>query len=237
MATSVLAPGLRLTTCGLALSMVLSVGPAAAQISNAGGGGSGLFGSGGQSLFGSQLNSGFGSAAGQSGQLGGFGSNALTLNQQTGQNGGFVGRTGDDTAAVFEALNQSGNEFLNRFERTMNSRNRGRGQNQASDARPPIRVTLSLGFRPPKAPARNLPGPTADRLNGLLSEKGFSAAATIIDGVALLTGKVADDAERRMLESLAKLEPGVERVDSRLTVQGELLELPPPSPSPSARGN
>ncbi|MEM6799581.1 MAG: hypothetical protein AAF589_08705, partial [Planctomycetota bacterium] len=200
-----LAPIARITlVAGLLAGLA---GEASAQLNNAGGGGGAgaggnLFGSG-QSRFGSALNSGFGAGAGQlgqTGQLGGFGSNALTLNQQAGQNGNFVGRTGEDTGAVFEALNRSGNEFLNRLDRSMNSRNRGRGQNQAVDSRPPIRVNLRLGFRPPAAPPRNLAAPTAQRLNTLLDSKGFPAGTTVNNGIAVLVGEVASEGDRLMLE-------------------------------------
>ncbi|MEM6330548.1 MAG: BON domain-containing protein [Planctomycetota bacterium] len=231
--------------CSFVACCCLVATPAAAQLSNAGGGGggAGLFG-GGQSLFGSSINAGFGANAGgvgqlgQGGQLGGFGSNQFSFSQQTGQDGNFVGRTGGDTGAVFEALNRGSNEFLNRFERTLNSRNRGRGQNQAVDARPPIRVNLRLGFRAPATPSRNLAAPTAERLNLLLADKGFGASASVAGGVAVLTGQVEDDGQRRMLEQLARLEPGISRVENRLNIAGGLIEQPAPGgPIPLAPGS
>ena len=178
-----------------------------------GGGGLGGSGLGGSGLGGS----GFGGGQGGAGSL--SGGQQFNFNTQGGNQGGFIGRDSQDIGAIFESLNQNGEEFLNRFERSMSARDRGRGSNQGVDARPPIRVKLRLGFRPLATPAANLSAPTAGRINSLLVNKGFDGATTrIANGVATITGSVQTEGDRKMLVRLARLEPGVVRVDNRLTV-------------------
>jgi len=178
--------------------------------------GSGFGGSG----FGDAGGSGFGSGQGGAGGL--SSGQQFNFNTQNGDQNGFIGRDSQDIGAMFEALNQNGEEFLNRFERSMTARDRGRGTNQAVDSRPPIRVKLRLGFRKPSAPAMHLAAPTTGRLNTLLLNSGFTSATTRVEnGVAILTGAVQSSGDSKMLARLARLEPGVSSVENRLTVSAE----------------
>lgn len=202
------------------LLVTLQEAGAQLQTNSAGGAaGGGLFGSG-QSLFGG------GGAGG--GQAGVGAQQQFTLNEQGGS-GGFVGRDSSDTGAIFEALNQSGNQFLNRLERSFSGRNRGRGSNQSTDTPPPIRVKLKLGFTPQVAAVSDS---AVERLTQLVSERGFGSVRLAgRRGAVVIDGEVASEGDRRMLARLARLEPGVARVDNRLTIESTRLsegQLPPP---------
>lgn len=195
-------------------SSLFGSGQSAFGGSGFGGGGLGSGGFGGQSGFGQ---GGLGQGGfGQSGfGQGGFGQQGAGQ-----QGGGFIGRDGGEIGAIFEGMQQGANQFMNRFERAMGSRNRGRGQNQSSEAAPKIRVKLKLGFTPPPV----TPAMTAvslSRVNTILTSKNLGTAS-LSGSTVVLTGTVQSASDKLVAEKLAMFEPGVRRVENRLTVAEEV---------------
>ncbi|MEM6656432.1 MAG: BON domain-containing protein [Planctomycetota bacterium] len=205
------------------------VSVASAQQRNTGGGaatgGGSLFGGGssfgGTSSFGGGGSTAFGQASG--GQAA-FGQSSFGQTQAGGQNtSGFVGRSGADSQAFFEQLGRGSNQFFQRLERSFSRRgDRGRGAAQPQEQRPPVRVQLRLGFTPElDATARTVSASTS--INKSLMVKRFDwASVAIADGVATLTGAAPSASDRRLIERLARLEPGVVRVDNQITAPEDL---------------
>lgn len=187
------------------------------SLGGSGGLGGGNFG-GGQGSFGGGLGQGIGGQGG--GGLGG-GGNQLGVNATTqGGNTGFVGRDSQDAQAMFQQMNRNATQFLNQFNQSRNGGgNRGRDANTMQERRPPVRVNLVLGFTPP--PRQDGGGLiTAQRISASLITKGFtSAGVSIGNRVATLTGQVPTADDRRLIERLASLEPGIDRVVNQLTVE------------------
>ncbi|NMC20195.1 MAG: BON domain-containing protein [Thermogutta sp.] len=108
--------------------------------------------------------------------------------------------------------------------RSITSRSR-MGRNQQD----PIRSALKVGF---DVPQRESGGGGEPALAAVSAAKSFASAASRIPGAtveisvqgrtAVLQGTVPSDRERLVAERLALLEPGIERVENRLTV------APPP---------
>jgi hypothetical protein len=180
-------------------------------------GGSGFGGMGmGNSAFGG---SGFGgSAFGRSGMGGGM---------YGGQGGGqaFVGRDSGDMSAVFNQMGRAGTQFFNQMNRNMraggqnrNNRNRqtaGTQENAASA----VRVQLNLGFTPPRPASNVVTNTIRTRLANILPAQGAATPDVTMDGdVAVLRGVAASENQRRVLETLISLEPGVMGVRNEMTI-------------------
>ncbi|WP_146396621.1 BON domain-containing protein [Pseudobythopirellula maris] len=200
---------------------------------------SGGFGTSGFGSSGSSL-SGFGSSGfGQSGGLGqsgfgqsgfgqsGFGQSGLGQSGAGGQ-GAFIGRSGDSMQSLMQSMGQGANNFLNRFENTVNSAlNRG-DANNAEQPRPQVRVKLNVAFTTPASAM-----PAADMVVGEVSERyelrGLDGAnVELTDRTAVLTGEVATADERLLAEKMLAIEPGVSQVVNQLTVRGEAEAVPAP---------
>lgn len=202
----------------------------AQRTSTANSGGSSMFGGsssfGGSSLGGSSLGGGtlggaggFGGATGQSGLGAGLGG-------QAGGQSGFVGRDSSEVANFFGVTNPFSGQAGGRGTQTRGAMNRGRDVNSQDNARPPVMVTVSLGFEPPATPVEYQARQTATRLNAILARQDLSdAKIEVADGVAYISGS-ATESQLRVLKRLARLEPGVSRVEDR-TGEAPTL-LPPP---------
>lgn len=181
------------------------------------GGGAGGFGQGGQGGFGGAggLGQGFGAGGAQGGNT-------------------FVGRDSADVADFFNSRNPLAGQAAGRGTQTRAAMERGRGVNSEDNARPPVLVKVSLGFAPPPQPLAYQAEPTAARLNSMITRHGFDdARIELVDGVAVLSGSVVSESNRRVLTRLARLEPGVSRVEDRTTLVSDDGE-PAPLPTPAA---
>ncbi len=80
-----------------------------------------------------------------------------------------------------------------------------------------LQPMLSLGFeyRPPQSLGANL---TSRLQQSKRFVPGGAVQVQVQDGTATLVGTAADEHERQLLEQMLALEPGIRRVDNRLTV-------------------
>ena len=176
-------------------------------------GGLGSFGQGGfgQSAFGQGA---FGQGAGQSGASG----------QTTLRSGdtGFVGRDIVDIQTFFEAL---GRQSLPQVRPSGASGSRSSGANDIDISPPPVRVKLRMNARyMPSAEAVAATRTSAPKRIGRLMTAGQIEGTSFevnAEGVAHLTGSVANEDEARLAEAIASIEPGVTAVRNALTVRGE----------------
>ncbi len=151
------------------------------------------------------------------------------------QSGDFVGVTVEDARAAAIAtgadraggtegrgqagrspFSQIGSSQLNRAMQAFGSSFRGgRTTNQ-------VRARIRLGFSvPPPKPAQL--AQLGSRLEGRLEKSSWvqtrsPVEVSIENGIATLRGVVATDGDRRLAERLARLEPGIRRIDNQLTV-------------------
>lgn len=171
------------------------------------------------SLFGgtSGANSAIGQGDAQAGAAqSAFGQGAAAANG--GNQQGFVGRDAADAAAFFQALGSNaanGQAVRRQFN---NNANRGRGAEVNQDSRPPVRVELRLGFAPgfERSTARS---ESLDRILRSVANKGLADVAVRLEaGRVTLEGSVPTASDRGLVERIARLEPGVSKVDNQLTI-------------------
>lgn len=82
-----------------------------------------------------------------------------------------------------------------------------------------LQPTINLGFQPPQPSSANVHRNVADamvRVPGI--REGASIAMRVEGGVVVLEGTVSDPHHRALAAQLVALEPGVSKVDNRLTV-------------------
>lgn len=92
------------------------------------------------------------------------------------------------------------------------------GQGAASQ-RPIIRVRLRSAIDVPRRPAKQVEQSVIHSLDILPRRNGLENVGVKMDGrTAILFGTVRDAKHRRMGELMLRLEPGVDRVDNRLTI-------------------
>lgn len=181
-----------------------------------GGFGTSGFGGGG---FGS---SGFGNSA-----FGGQGFNSFGSGQG-GQN--FVGRDSGDMNAVMSQMGRAGTQFFNTMSRNFGNRgNRGRQQDQSGEnERPPVRVRLEVGFAPTPQTASTLATAVNARLQRLAVDHNLGQSQVTSEGdTVVLRGTAESESQRRILEQLVMLEPGVRAVRNEIIVAGTTDESLP----------
>ncbi len=195
-------------------------------MANAGG-----FGAGGMSSFGAGGMGAQGGAFGQTSMMGGgmagggmFGGG---FGQQQGGRAGqrnFVGRDATEVQAGFQnqfgAPQQGGQFFADVVQNFNDLREQRRRWRDRQNAPPPVRVQLRPAF---DLPVRGMNAEVVSglqtRVNQMLETRGVgSAQVESTEQGVVLTGSVASDHDRRLIAVLASLEPGVARVDNRLTV-------------------
>lgn len=185
-----------------------------------------------------------GSMSGQFMDLG----NVNTASQMLGttSNQGFVGADSSDISAVMSLLQGATGRTSTRggiggltssglntrgLSGLTGSRNRTTNRGITSQSRmdrnqqDPIRSALKVGFDVPQLEFGSGGEPGAV---GVSAAKSFASAATRMPGaaveitvqgrMAVLQGTVPSDRDRLLAERLALLEPGIERVENRLTV-------------------
>lgn len=192
-----------------------------------GGGGLGGGGFGGGGLGTGIGQGGFGQGLGQGGlgqMLGGAGGQ-IGFGQQS--NAGFIGRDSADVTAMFESMTRQNEQFMNRFERTMN---RDRNLENAEQAPPPVRVKLKVAFDHPAPTTSPAARAFEQRLNTILAEQNLTGIDVERAGSAVvIRGTAASDWERMLVERLVRLQPGVTSVENQVSLS-ETTDLPLPPP-------
>jgi hypothetical protein len=206
-----------------------------------GGFGSGGFGGGmGRGGFGSGFGSGFGGGGFGTGGFGGGGFGGQGMNGFGGGMGGmgggqaFVGRDSGDMNAVMTQMGRAGTQFFNQMSRNMSARNNRnqRPVDTEETERPPIRVRLQLGF----PASRRAPTAVATDLNTRLARLAVDhrlgePEVAVESGTVVLRGVAESESQRRVLEQLILLEPGVMSVRNEMVVATAPNEEPLPQAS------
>lgn len=136
---------------------------------------------------------------------------------------GFVGR-GDNAGRFVGSQNSTQRRTstnANQFSQLRNTGNQNRGNVNNTNVRQSMRPQVQLGFEP----AATFAGVEPSNFHAQLMDlPGIgSRAAGIVpsfsgDGVVTLTGTVATEDDRRMMEVLTRMEPGVRDVKNELRV-------------------
>jgi hypothetical protein len=197
-------------------------------MSGLGGGG---FGTGG---FGS---GGFGGGGFGTGGFGGGGFGGRGMNGFGGGMGGvqaFVGRDSGDMNAVMAQMGRAGTQFFNQMTRNMSGRNnRNQRQMQSEEnERPPVRIRLELGFPAPRTAPTVMATNLNTRLARLAIDHSLGQPQIAVEGdTVVLRGIAQSESQRRVLEQLILLEPGVMSVRNEMVVAAGPTEetLPPGS--------
>lgn len=167
----------------------------------------------GSSLGGSSLGqSSLGSASSGLGSSGAtFGANTTG----TGNTQGFVGRAGSDLESFFGGIGAA----VEQFERGDRS---GRRDADAPEVRRPevrVRLTVSPEFgRQTVAKKADAGAALTTVARALARKKIDTVRMSSADGVTVLEGTVRSDSERRLVEKLVAIEPGIRTIDNRLTI-------------------
>jgi len=213
----------------------MSSGSMAPRTTQASGfGGSSMPGMGGSTQ--SAAGTGFGSTP-----LTGIGAGLTSFGQDATGTGGFVGQNfgtgnfvGQANAAngQGQGLNQRGNQNNQRggvnraVQQQLNGggfggQNNFGGQNGGGASQQiVIRPQQRIAFDFPKPAADQIIGNTRTRFSKLASRQPALAGVGIAmnaEGVAVLTGSVVSEDQRRLAEQLVRLEPGVRNVENNLT--------------------
>jgi hypothetical protein len=122
--------------------------------------------------------------------------------------------------------------FSNNFMGGNSSRGSSRrsGRDGYGQSATQVQPTLSLGFDYAAPPARDIGASFSARVQQSTSLAPLaSVRVEMQDGVATLNGAVASDHQRALAAQLVALQPGVRRVDNRLTVSPAGPSLSPPA--------
>ncbi len=190
--------------------------------------------SAGQRTFGSNPATGSRTTAdlGSVGQLD-SGDRFLRSNRQQGQ---FVGASSQDLQSFIGAV--QANQRAGRQNRTRPTPNRPGDVNRPQSAqagRDEIRASLHVAFPYKKTLSTELGTQLAERLVKMPQIHTLSPLEVrVADGTAILRGTVATDRDRDLAERLARLEPGIWKVNNELVVAGEPAPRTPAAGTPPA---
>jgi osmotically-inducible protein OsmY len=112
-----------------------------------------------------------------------------------------------------------------------NNRNRQQNQGDDDNERPPVRIRLQVGFTPPRA----APSVVATNINTRLAQLAVDHSlgqpqVSVEGGTVVLRGVAESESQRRVLERLIMLEPGVLSVRNEMVLAGATTEEPLPQP-------
>lgn len=221
-----------------------SFGQTSNTASGAGGMSSGAFGSrnlggglsAGQSSF-SGANRGK-NTVGQPGEVGGLQGNERFTRQGRAA-GQFVGADGADTANMIGVMAGAQNAALQGLSRSLNNLNPNQGKQEGNTrAKKTVRAVRSVEFeyRAPAVAVMNTNLGTRLTKSKAVAAQGNLTVA--MEGrTAVLTGTVANEHARDLAARLCLLEPGVSKVENRLTIPEDLTPpstpaFAPPAPNP-----
>lgn len=191
---------------------------------------------------------GLGAGGMGSGGLGAAGGNPLaTGNTQMRdmraerQTAGFVGADASDAANVMSMqgiqnqmqMNSLQNAF-SQFGRQNQQRNQNRNQNTSQRGQKPLRVSITADI--PLSSAASAPTTLGRQFETRLTklpglDTDNSVRVTMEGRTAVLSGSVASERDRKLVEGLALLEPGISSVQNELVVlegASRVEELPAP---------
>jgi len=146
---------------------------------------------------------------------------------QVGQ--GLVGRSADDVRRNF--LEWLGSERRNRNSdmsvEDLNERRRARRSRQGRrNPPPPVHVHLRPKFQYPQLAAARVTADVQSRISAILSARDAGTVRVVVeDRKATLSGSVRSEYERLLLAKLVAIEPGISRVENRITIE-EVIALP-----------
>ncbi|MCA9000060.1 MAG: BON domain-containing protein [Planctomycetaceae bacterium] len=186
----------------------------------------GSSGTTGASAIGGGTGSIGGGRTGQSGQTTQFGQQQSQFNlgdgslgQQVGQSGfigqnnaGFVGNRMAGQAGVGQSLTPNFAGLQNNA--TANRQNTSRSNLRAPYIRPQLRMDFSV----PEIPVPAIQAVAVDRLASVPRANGVNLAMDA-EGTVTLSGIVATENDRRVLEAFVRMEPGVRDVNNEIVVQ------------------
>lgn len=186
--------------------------------------GSSMMGGSTGSSTGSRSSSGSGNSS-QSGQGAGIQS---SLNTGYGTVGAKIGQsafTGMGTNAAFvgnqNATQRRSNSASQMFSQLQNLANQNRNNNTSNTVQQRMRPTLQLGFAPAAIDSTALQSTLQTNLASIpqLGDRAQNVRSVADStGVVTLTGTVANEDDRRMMELVMRLEPGVREIRNELKV-------------------
>lgn len=213
------------------------IGATSNSASGAGGASTGAFGSrnlggglsAGKSNF-SGSNRGK-NTVGQPGDIGGLQGNERFTRQGRAA-GQFVGADGADTANMLGIMAGAQNAALQGLSRSISNLNPNQGKQEGNTrAKKTVRAVRSVEFEY-KAPAVAVLN--TNLATRLTKSKAVSAQGNLVVAMegrtAVLTGVVANEHARDLAARLCLLEPGVSKVENRLTIPEEVLPTPGSAP-------
>ena len=155
----------------------------------------------------------------------GFGaSGATNVAQQAAQGGQFVGRGSDSSQFVGRgtAGQQSGGRQANQFGRSAQQSRRNVNQSSGSSTRNlrVVRPRVRIAFTHPSIATANLNTNLTGQLQRFTAQNNLTGVQFDLDDkyTVTLKGEVPTSGTRKLLEIVARMEPGVRRVRNELVV-------------------
>lgn len=104
------------------------------------------------------------------------------------------------------------------------------GMGGGQSAAPALKIPIRLGFQPRSAPISTTPVRAAGFERRLTKLPGVQAGSDVrvevLAGVAVIRGSVPTDRDRELIEQLALLEPGIDKVENELTIAPPAIDPP-----------
>jgi hypothetical protein len=186
-------------------------------------------GLGGQQGFGQQQGMGGMGAAGQQAGLLGMAGGQLIGVGQAGQNGQMIGQNGQN-GMMNNRQGQMGLQNRNNTNRRPGAQNRNQMNNQMGagagnqQQKTTVRPQLVVGFDPPRLDVQTTRSSISTRFSKLASESRFKGIEVETDGnTVTLRGEVDSERTGKLAVILARIEPGIKRVRSELTVASPVI--------------
>jgi len=142
---------------------------------------------------------------------------------------GPIGRNAEAVRKMQEELRgpdrqqERANMNVENLNRRRNARNRRQSQRNPP---PPIHVQFQTSFSFQRAPVEQVANRMESNLSRLLEQRDAGAIQVVLnDRTATLTGSVKNKYQRRLLEKMVQIEPGVSSVENLITVE-EPMQAP-----------
>ena len=142
---------------------------------------------------------------------------------------GTIGRTVEDVRKMQQELRgterrqRRSNMNIENLNRRRNQRNRRSSQRNPP---PPVHVQFQPSFSLQSVPAQQVANRVEINLTRLLQQRDAGAVqVSVSDRTATLTGSVESDYQRKLLEKMVRIEPGVSAVENLITVE-EQIQFP-----------
>jgi len=136
---------------------------------------------------------------------------------------GPVGRNAEDVREMLQELRgterrqKRANMNVENLNRRRNARNRRQSQRNPP---PPIHIQFQPSFSLQRAPVELVADRLELNLSRLLEQRDAGAVRVVLsDRTATLTGSVTSEYQRRLLERMVRIEPGVSTVENLIAVE------------------